>query len=326
MRRIAAGRCLGLLWHALVGAALSGTMALAALPQPGTMVETAIQFQGRSIALPPGPWVVAGSGTGRASGAAPAGHGGILGLLLLRPPGVAADGFVAIHTNLLPVREGWGQPSDCLARDALHRSAAEPRDGRMGCGWLRAVATDDPGLAALPALAGAGPGALAGLPPVLLLAGLRVADRGDMLDIRYGFRPPGPPAGLLDWASGAAIPWRAATIDRLGSWIDLARGQAERRLLSEAAPVLPLPPPLDGAPQVAADLPTWRLGLYKMASYRVASTTLNFVLATALSGSAATGVAVAFWQSVTHSGVFYANELAWEWPRPLPVTDLVAGR
>jgi uncharacterized membrane protein len=272
--------------------------------------------------------VVAGAGLGRATGAAPVGYGAILGVLLVRPQGMAADGFVAIHTNLLPVRDGWGQPSDCVARDALFTSAAEPRDRHMGCGYLRAVAAGDPGLAALPAFAAAraaGFEATAALPPVLLLAGLRVGDRGDMVDIRYGILPPATEAGLLDWSSGAN-PAQAATIDRLGRWTNLARSIAERRLLSEAVPVPPLPAPLDGAPEVAADLPAWQLGLYKLASYRVASTTTSFILATALSGSAATGAVVAFWQGITHSAVFYGNEMAWEWPRRLPVTDLAAGR
>ena len=232
------------------------------------------------------------------------------------PPGTAADGFVAIHTNLLPARPGgWGPAADCAAPDALHRAAAEPRDGHLGCSWLRLQAVTDPGLARLPAFAAAGADAGAtGLPP-LLVAGFRIADRADLLDIRFGILPPGP-------APDAAPD--AATIARLAGWIALARAQAEARLLSEAAPVLPLPPPLAGAAPVEADLPAWRLGLYKLASYRVASTSLNVVLAAALSGSLATGVVVAVWQSLTHSAVFYGNELAWEWPRPLPVTELVA--
>ena len=280
------------------------------MPPPGTAAEGAIELLGRWIALPPGPWVVAASGLGQARGAAPSGHGGILGLLLLRPPGSPADGFVAIHANLLPARPGgWGPAADCTAPDALHRAAAEPRDGHLGCSWLRAQAVTDPGLARMPAFAAAG-AAAAGLPP-LLVAGFRIADRADLLDLRFGILPPGPSAD-------------AAAITRLAGWIELARAQAEARLLSEAAPVLPLPPPLEAAPPVVAELPAWRLGLYKLASYRVASTTLNVLLAAALSGSIATGVVVAFWQSLTHSAVFYGNELAWEWPRPLPVTDLVA--
>jgi uncharacterized membrane protein len=67
-----------------------------------------------------------------------------------------------------------------------------------------------------------------------------------------------------------------------------------------------------------------RLGLYKLATYRVPASLASLTIAWALSGNFYTGVSVMLWQGLTHSMVFFANEMAWEWPQSVPSAPFVA--
>ncbi len=300
------------------------------LPPLGTAASGAITVLGKTVSLPPGPWVVAGAGFGRVAGHEPPGYGAIGSVMLVRPAGHEADGFVLIHTNLLPVREGWGQPTACSARESLFRNGAEPRDGHMSCGYVQVVTATDPRLHSLPevdAARRAGLDLVERLPRTALVAGVRVGDRRDMVDIRYGFRPPAAagPGGWMRETMGFDSR-RAETVGELAAWMDLARGLAAARLRSEAAETALLPQPWTPttAQRSQDDLPAWRLGLYKLISWRVISSTESFLMAYVATGNAYASVAYTFWQGVTHSAVFYINEMAWEWPRTLPIADLIA--
>jgi len=316
---------------ALVATLLLGAAAAAdTLPAVGTAASGTIRVLGRTVALPPGPWVVAGAGFGRILGQASPEYGAIGSVMLVRPEDRDPDGFVLIHTNLLPVRDGWGQPTSCSARASLFRNSNEPRDGHMSCGYVHAVSLSDPWLHMLPAVDAA---RLAGLdfalrlPQAALVAGIRVGDRRDMIDVRYGFRPPAAPGGG-GWtrATMEFDSRRAEAVGELAAWTDLARGVAAARLRSEAAETPPLPQPW--VPITAQpgerDVPAWRLGIYKMISWRVISSSETFLMAYFTIGNTYASLAYTFWQGITHSAVFYVNEMAWEWPRTLPIADLVA--
>jgi uncharacterized membrane protein len=316
---------------AICGALVLGAPAAAdTLPQVGTAASGSITVLGKTVSLPPGPWVVVGAGFGRVSGQAPPGYGAIAGVMLVRPAEREPDGFVLIHTNLLPVRDGWGQPTACSASDSLFRNGSEPHDGHMSCGYVRSIAAVDPWIQNLPAVDAARRGGIdlvERLPRVALVAGMRVGDRRDMIDIRYGFRPPaavGPGAWTRETVD--FDPRRAEAVGQLAAWTDLSRALAGARLRSEAADAPPLPEPYAPPATARAEdgIPAWRLAIYKLLTYRVMSSSESFIMAYVLTGNAYTSVAYTFFQGVTHSLIFYANELAWEWPRTLPIADLVA--
>jgi uncharacterized membrane protein len=313
---------------ALAFAAWSASAGAQELPQAGEPATGTIRVLGKTVSLPPGPWVVAGAGFGGIAGHAPPGFGAIGSVLLVRPAQLEADGFVLIHTNLLPVREGWGQPTACSARDSLFRNGAEPRDGHMSCGYVRAVTDLDPWLLGMPAVdAARRSGLIERLPRAALVAGMRVGDRRDMIDIGYGFRAPAAtgPGGWTRETMGFDAR-RAEIVGQLSAWMELARALAAARLRSEAVDPPPLPQPWTATTAQGAedDLPAWRLGLYKLLTYRVMSSAESFILAYVVTGNAYTSVVYTFWQGITHSLVFYANEMAWEWPRTLPIADIVA--
>src|SRR5689334_18185942 len=99
----------------------------ASLPEIGTRLSGSVELFDRTVPLPPGPWQVASAGFGRTDGHDPGPYGAIGGVLLVRPDEGAGE-FLLIHTNALPVRDGWGQPSECADDEALLQQVSEARD------------------------------------------------------------------------------------------------------------------------------------------------------------------------------------------------------
>lgn len=298
------------------------------LPVRGQIVETELPIFGRRIDLPPGRWRVENVAYGRSRAEGPKRYGAIAGLMLVRPDSTPADGAILVHANLLPVADGWGPPSDCAARDALFLEGAEPRNKRISCSYVRFVTRDDASIAPLPALDGAHLFS-ARLPDRFFMAGLRVSDRRDVIDIRYLF----PPPLAIYAANGTVTDWKPAghdmaamqdaTISGIDSWIAMARASAQGRLDANSGHVLPAPWSKEAAIALTQEAPAWKMALYRLATYRVVSTMKSFGIAAALAGNAWTGVVIASWRSVTHSIEYFINDLAWEWPSNPPPEDFI---
>jgi len=230
---------------------------------------------------------------------------------------------VLLRTNALPVRAGWGPPPDCLSDQMLFRSASEPRDLRNACSFVVAARAGQ--IAAL-----AGTMAIdRALPPWALVAGFRASDRDDVIELRYGIALPNvAPAAwfgtrsMLDWP-------RHEIVARLGAWAQRAC-QASLDAMRDPADQVPPIPTLSlretthEAVAQGEDITTLWLGLYKLATYRGPVTAWNFVLASALSRNFYTGAVIAFWQSLSHSAVYFGNDVAWELQATTPPMVFVA--
>ncbi|WP_448190105.1 hypothetical protein [Azospirillum sp. sgz301742] len=319
-----------------------GAASATALPEPGSAASASVELLGKRIPLPPGPWQVAASGFGRAEtdGVVSGAYGAIGGVLLVRPPdrmadGAADRGFVLARTNVLPVQDGWGQPSECAAEGMLFQSASEARHAQNACSFITPIGTYGLGPAGQPGQGAGGGGGIGGwigdrLPPVTLVAGLRVSDRRDVIDVRFGLLPPGDLNADWSPAAVAADPERAAMIERLGDWVQGARAVTLAALRDPPDQVPALKAPyFDAAAteKTPEEISALRMSVYKLMSYRVLSSSHSFLVATLLAGgNVATGAWVALWQGLTHSTVYWGNEMAWEWPPSVPVTTFTTGR
>ncbi len=293
----------------------------ATLPAVGSIASEKLELLGKQVPLPPGEWRVASTGFGHVAQQAPGPYGAIGAVLLLQAGDAPDPGFLLIQTNVLPVREGWGHPDECTAPDALFQDTAEPRNLHNACSFIVATRPGRLARAALPALLD-DKSVEAMLPPWALVLGFRASDRRDVLDVRYGILPKSPrpdgwflPHDRLDAA-------HRAVLERLGVWTRHAREVAFAALRDPPEQVLALPPPPFGI-AAAGDPPreeisALRLGLYKLGTYRIASTLTSLTIGTIITGSIYSGATLAFWQGLTHSAVFLANELIWEWPHNLP--------
>jgi len=77
-----------------------------------------------------------------------------------------------------------------------------------------------------------------------------------------------------------------------------------------------LPSPKPGAAPAEENISAARLATYKLITYRIASSALGITAMLVLTGDPYIAVTYAFWQGITHSAVYFANEMAWEWPAP----------
>lgn len=298
-----------LLWVAgAVGHAVAGTQ-----PAVGDDASGHIEMFGKRLPLPPGEWRVVATGFAEVTGGDPGAYGTI-GTVTLIPVGVEQPlVFMVLRTNALPVRDGWGPPPECTKENVLLRSVAEPRDLQNACTFVVAARsgriagwTGDPALTGL-------------LPPWSLVAGFRVSDRSDVVEVRYGIVPQSMARG--DWfdASQALDSGQIALLRRLGEWAWQAR-EASRLALRVPADQVPAIPPLSfTAPVPAAagdeEVAALRSQLYQLATDRAPATAWSWALASALAGNVYVGATVAAWQSLTHSALGFGNEMAWEWSR-----------
>jgi uncharacterized membrane protein len=283
------------------------------LPLVGQRVSGPVSLFGKQVPLPPGEWRISAAGFAKVSVEDPGGYGAIGDVLLLPVDPRAPYAFALVRVNALPVRDGWGAPLECSDAEALFVSAAETRDLHNACSVVLVASS-----ARIRALVGRLPAAAS--PPLpALLAGFRASDRRDVVEAWYGFRPP---AVSVDQWSGPKEALDAAhreLIASIGAWIQQAREASFTAMRDPAAQATSIPSVVlttSGAPEAKGEVITsLRLSLYKLATYRAPVTAFNWILASALAGDLYVGAVVAGWQSITHSALYFGNEMAWEWPR-----------
>lgn len=308
---------------------LPTTAFAATLPPVGQLVSGSFELLGKPIPLPPGEWQVAASGFGQVEGGDPGPYGAIGGVLLVRRESDRGE-FLLLHTNALPVREGWGQPAECADEHTLFQSVGEQRNLHNACSFVVALRRSQLLRSQLPAL-GTTDDAVnlyAKLPSWALITGFRVSDRRDMVDVRYGISPrrPDPEAWFVgeppqDYA-------HRIIITQLGEWAQTARKSGIAALRDPAQQVPPMPAITlklrDADQEVPQEqISAIRLALYKLATYRLPATAFTLAVSSIAAGNIYTGAVISFWQMFTHSGVYLGNELAWEWPTPTKVMPLV---
>ena len=186
----------------LVGAAWPTQAAVAPI---GTVFRTLIDLQDKQIPLPQGDWVLVGDGF-ELMPSLPGGGAGdaIESVVLFRVEGNAVPAFIIAHRNGIGVGHGWGVAGDC-SRDDIHAAVSYEAAGHHGfCGFVNHVVTAADEQSApswRQAVAYAGAHGLV-LPPTWLMAGFRLSDAADVLDVRYHFDP-----ALAGLATPAATSW-----------------------------------------------------------------------------------------------------------------------
>jgi uncharacterized membrane protein len=167
---------------------------------------------------------------------------------------------VEIAANLVPHHDGWGAPADCSRKD-LYAAVSNYKSGwDVSCLYLKplqAGGSELPGGQAVARFAREH-GAVAS--DFWILAGLRVADRSDVVDVRYHVDPAalGMPAtaGGADLWSPAAIegqPARLAVVKDVAAWAAQAAAPLSLGLRGRLEPAAAGYPPIAGAAAVDPD-------------------------------------------------------------------------
>jgi uncharacterized membrane protein len=172
-------------------AATVGT-ARAELPAQDRSFSHHLTLAGKQIPLPPGDWRVAGISSVVAGGPADHAAGAVietLVLFLLRGP--AVESFVVINTNALPADHGWGLAGACRRSDLYAAAIEAESSGDVFCRFAGHVQTivDDRSAPAWRAAVRLANERGWRLPQTWLMAGFRIADRRDVVDVRYHFNP-----------------------------------------------------------------------------------------------------------------------------------------
>ena len=244
-----------LLWALLLPLALLLPRDAAALAA-GDSVGNLVAIAGKAVPLPPGTWEVAHLGTNavRPSEPAgridPAGFGPIHNLMLVQREAGRVVALVEINANGVPAPDGWGIARDCGRTDLYVVLTRYQSGSDVSCRFVAPVVADDLAEAA-PAWQAVERHARARgarLPGLWLAVGYRIANRHDVLDVRYHVSPaafglPDDGADAAAWtpATIEADPERLASVKQVAAWGSVMHKFVERGLRHRLA-AGPFPP------------------------------------------------------------------------------------
>src|SRR5262249_30917744 len=185
-------------WMALAAGCLMAAVAGARADEAGdhtlavgTAVNAVLDLRGKQIPLPEGDWVVAGRGYEMVPELNDLAYGAIESVVLFKIDGKAVTAFVIAHRNVIPIEDGWGSASECERSDIPLSLTYDAEEGHTFCGFVAAVDTsplDGSASSWKDAVAFAKAHGLA-LPKDWQMAGFRLSDRSDVVDVRYHFDP-----------------------------------------------------------------------------------------------------------------------------------------
>jgi uncharacterized membrane protein len=322
---------------------LAGSSLVATTP-PVPTFSGRIEIAGRHIPLPAGEWLLAGSAHDSAGPAETRAYGAIETAVLFRLAGNAVEDFIAIRANALPVTGSWGPAPECDRGDILFTSVFYRSAHENFCGFVNHVVNGSDEAASRAWIAALDLAAQNRwqLPATWLMAGFRIVDRHDMLDLRYHLNPElagfardsgGWPASAWSARRIAGDEKRIAAAERLSRWV-MDTAPAIERLGSGSnkdniAVVLPT---LAGARSqgkvepTAAPESTIKQAVWKLATYRVASSVTTFLVSLPFTGGIILDSGVyTLISAVTHSAAYFLHELAWGKfgaAEPPPILDL----
>ena len=223
-KRMGLGPFMALAAGLLVGAATAEAQTV------GSTVSDVVTVSGKQVPIPPGEFTVVAVGLANAQ-MKKAGFesdrldlGPIRTVTLAQVDNGRVPVVIEVAVNLLPHHDGWGTTADCTRKD-LYAALSNYKSGwDVSCLYLKPLpVTGDvpaPGGAALKRFAGERKAAVSSF---WIVAGLRVADRQDVVDVRYHVDP----ASLgLPASAQSAAEWEPKVIEqqpaRLGVVKDLA--------------------------------------------------------------------------------------------------------
>ncbi|MFL5334298.1 MAG: hypothetical protein ACJ8H8_14180 [Geminicoccaceae bacterium] len=191
-------------------------------PAIGTAFTGWIDVAGKQVALPEGAWTLVARGYSRAPQMSTDAYGAIETVILFRQGRQVVDAFVAASRNVVPIEDGWGTASECLGENVELPLIVnyDATGAHTFCGFLAAVRNvvtpDSPDAWRAAAIYGKAQD----LVPARqwLMAGYRLSDRNDVLDVRYHFNPvlrgalrakgDSEDLGLVDWLENMREPVR----------------------------------------------------------------------------------------------------------------------
>lgn len=281
-------------------------------------------WAGKQIPLPAGAWLLAGLGAGEPPTGAPGPVGAVGSAVLLAEAEGRVTGFVLAYTNLVPGDGGWGAADDC-ARDDLHL-AERIYDTPLfrSCAWVGHALGNDGGDPAWVAARGLIERRGWRLPAAWLVAGLRLSDPRDVVEVRYYFNPEAEGVPPDDQAAWAAHPWSAARVGAdprraamVAEVVSFAR--AMRRPLAEgfknrlppgASPAMPWsgapPPPAEAAP--AAGPPVWQLSAIKTVTLTVLQQVNHYLVNWLFVGDPVSAAGLSAAHAVVHPAINFSHE------------------
>jgi hypothetical protein len=175
---------------------LAGSLPAAAadVAAPGAVAHGYVDLAGKQIVLPEGDWIVAGRAAETLPSLAGVPYGAIESLVLFKladKPAKTVAAFVIARRNAVAIADGWGVAPECQRTDILLAIVYQDDEGHNYCGFVNHVLSGVDG-ASDPAWKQAVDYARAqglSLPTTWLMAGFRLSDLSDVLDVRYNFNP-----------------------------------------------------------------------------------------------------------------------------------------
>lgn len=230
----------------------------------GDAATGSITVAGKQVPLPPGEFAVVSVGTANARMKKAGMESDRLDLGPVRTVTLAqvADGripvVVEIAANLVPHHDGWGTTEDCTRKD-LYAALSNYKSGwDVSCLYLKPLSVGGdvpaPGGTAVAEFA-VGRGADAS--SFWVVAGLRVADRQDVVDVRYHIDPaslgvPAAAASAAVWEPGAieGQPERLDVVKDIAAWAGLVAEPLSRGLRGRLDTATLIVPAIAGAASV----------------------------------------------------------------------------
>ena len=190
-------------------------------------------------------------------------YGAIKTLILFHRTGQVVDAFVAASHNVVPIEEGWGTANECLGEDVELTTIVnyDAAGAHTFCGFVapvrNVVTPESPDAWRAAAVYGRAQG----LVPARewLMAGYRLSDRHEVLDVRYHFNPVLRPA---------APPGSDESDAELDGWLERMRESVRLGFYNGLAGVAPMPMPWTVA--AAGPSPVARDKLERLAALRLA--------------------------------------------------------
>ena len=299
----------------------------------GQIFTGTFRLAGKPIPLPAGEWrLVDDARTPPTTGARAL--PGLRTAILARLDGATVIGLISATVNEAPATSGWGVAQDCTRGDLYLAVTNYQSPIDVSCNFINHVVTpprpSGPGVwrDAAARIAASG----WALPSTWLMAGFRVADRQEFLDLRYHFNPDAmvPPVPAAAWNEG---PWivpavqrdhsRASLVNAVIRWAATARPAVELSLhdrLPEAAEIgwpwskavpddgLPALPLALGVADQALD---WQTGVAKTLTWRVVGSLSDVAVAYGFTGSPLVSGGIALVGAVVNGGLYFLHEMAW---------------
>jgi uncharacterized membrane protein len=300
-----------------------------------TTVTGSFKLADRPIPLPAGAWhVVADEHLPAIADAR--GLPGLRTAILARLDGTTVIGLISATVNEAPAPSGWGVAQDCTRSDLYLAVTSYLSPIDVSCTFINHVVTTprpiSPGIWQNAASRIAAQGW--NLPSTWLMAGFRVADRQEFLDLRYHFNPdglaPAVPAPTANWNAG---PWavdavrqdhlRARLVNAVIRWAATARPAVELSLHNRPSqagdsgwPWRNTAPSESGATAplllgVAGQGLDWQTSVAKTLTWRIVGSLSDVAVAYGFTGSAVTSGGIAVVGAVVNGALYFLHEMAW---------------